>query len=132
MSRVLLIEGTGHDAKALATQLRKRGHQVTEVFGREQLGEKLAALHKLEGGSGLPDLIISEVDAEEAGGPGLDLVLDAHGLRGGTPVILLASAADVDMLREAEFLEAQYVFFSPAEVDAVCRVTETFGQEAAS
>ena len=73
----------------------------------------------------LPDVIIT--DADQSGGPGLDLLMKAHGLDGGTPVILLTDAADLELLHEAEALEAAYVFFSPCEVDELRRVTQTFG-----
>lgn len=119
MSCILLVEN-GAEHEQLAESLRADGHSVTEVTGREHLAALLELLHE-QGEADLPDVIIG--DAEQSGGPGLDLLLEAQGLRGNTPVILLSDAPDVDLLREAEALQAAYVFFSPAEVNALRRAT---------
>jgi len=126
MSRVLIVEGERpggppSDHTRLVDQLRADGHEVVEVTGRRQLSLRLAALHRADSTRELPDVIIT--DAEQSGGPTLDLLVEAHRLRGGTPVILLADAADVDLQREAGVLGASYVFFHPCEVDALRRAT---------
>jgi DNA-binding NtrC family response regulator len=124
MSWVLLVENSDAHTE-LADSLRADGHQVTEVTGREHLTALLEVLHEREHPVKLPDVIIG--DAEQSGGPGLDLLLEAQGLGAGTPVILLSDAPDVDLLREAEALRAAYVFFSPAEVNALRQATKRLG-----
>jgi DNA-binding NtrC family response regulator len=121
MSRVLLVEGGSDEHSRLAGKLRADGHQVVEVSGREELQALLIQLHRPSSPGELPDLIIA--DAEES----IDLLLEAHALQGGTPVILLAQAGDIDLIREAEALEAAYVFYSPAEVDELRRATHRLG-----
>jgi DNA-binding NtrC family response regulator len=124
MSWILLVENSEEHTE-LAESLRADGHQVTEVAGREHLVALLEVLHERQHPGTMPDLIIG--DAEQSGGPGLDLLIEAQRLRDGTPVILLSEAPDVDLLREAEALRAAYVFFSPAEVNALRHATKRLG-----
>lgn len=116
MRRILLIENAG-EHRQLAQCLREDGYEVTEVCGRDACAELLHVLHERRDDLTLPDMIIG--DAEQSGGPGLDLLLEAQNLRDGLPVILLSDAPDLDLFREADALQPKYVFFSPAEIDAV-------------
>lgn len=117
MRRILLIENAA-EHEHLARSLREDGYEVTEVQGREAVVALLHMLHEhRDEVTSLPDIIIG--DAEQSGGPGLDLLIEAQNLREGLPVILLSDAPDVDLQREIERLQPKCVFFSPPEADAV-------------
>ncbi len=116
MRRILLIENAA-EHEHLAQSLRADGYEVTEVKGREAVVQLLQVLHERRDEVTLPDMIIG--DAEQSGGPGLDLLIEAQNLREGMPVILLSDAPDVDLQREIDRLQPKCVFFSPPEAEAV-------------
>ena len=114
MRRVLRVERSLVEHEGLADRLRADGLEVTEVTGKQALSHMVQLLMMADEP---PVLIIA--DAEESGGPGLDAMIAAHHALGDPPLILLTDTVDTDLRREADLLDAKYVFFPPCEVEAL-------------